>query len=106
MPPSIPSAKLKCEEIQLLTNYSSPPHNSFWETFPKRDIPVSAQTPVDIDMFEGLIEQVKPKFTIHQILRAKNAFLFSDPGPQHFKLKNYHPFSVKMFPLQQNMVSW
>ena len=98
MPPSIPSAKLKCEEIQLLTNYSSPPHNSFWETFPKRDIPVSAQTPVDIDMFEGLIEQVKPKFTIHQILRAKKCISFLRSGAPAFQIKELPPIFCKNVP--------
>ena len=98
MPSSIPSAKLKCEEIQLLTDYSSPPHNSFWETFPKRDIPVSAQTPVDIDMFEGLIEQVKPKFTIHQILRAKKCISFLRSGAPAFQIKELPPIFCKNVP--------
>ena len=98
MPSSIPSAKLKCEEIQLLADYSSPPNNSFWETFPKRDIPVSAQTPVDIDMFEGLIEQVKPKFTIHQILRAKKCISFLRSGAPAFQIKELPPIFCKNVP--------
>ena len=96
--PPIPSAKLKCEEIQILTDYSSPPHNSFWETFPKRDIPVFAQTPVDIDVFEGLIEQVKTKLTIHQILRAKKCISFLRSGAPAFHIKELPPIFCKNVP--------
>ena len=75
-----------------------PPHNSFWETFPKRGIPASAQTPVDIDVFEGLIEQVKPKFTVHQILRAKKCISFLRSRAPAFQIKELPPIFCENVP--------
>lgn len=49
-------------------------------------------------MFEGLIEQVKTKLTIHQILRAKKCISYLRSGAPAFQIKELPPIFCKNVP--------
>ena len=50
---------VKNHEIPKLGSYSEIPDSSFWDNFPKKELPLVAETSVNVDTFEEEIENVK-----------------------------------------------
>ena len=50
---------VKNHEIPKLGSYSEIPDSSFWDNFPKKELPLVAETLVNVDTFEEEIENVK-----------------------------------------------
>ena len=68
---SVSVSAVKNLEIPRLVNYNECPDNSFWEKFPKRDLPLVAETTVNVNAFEEEIEHVKNSMTSTELRRAK-----------------------------------
>jgi hypothetical protein len=58
-------------EIPTLDSYSSSAPDSFWEKFPKNDLPSQVQTKINTEVLEEKIEMAKDKMLPHQFARAK-----------------------------------
>ena len=61
---------VKNHEIPKLDNYVEIPDSSFWEKFPKRELPLVVETTVNIDAFAEEIESVKKFMTETEQKRA------------------------------------
>ena len=61
---------IKNSEIPKLDNYVSDPDRKFWEFFPKKEMPKSAETIIDIDMLERKIVEARSGMTASEYRRA------------------------------------
>ena len=61
---------LKNVDIPRLDSYMCEPDEDFWNYFPKKDLPKSAETTIDIKAFEKKIEEVRSKMTASEVRRA------------------------------------
>ncbi len=69
----IPLGKRKNTEIETLKNYHSEPNPSFWQNFPKSDLPTKPNTDINITQFEKLYFETKDMMTECQKSRAERA---------------------------------
>ena len=79
---------LKCPEIPSLESYEKDPGDDFWSIFPSKQIPSKAETPIDVDVLEGLVRKVKDKLTCHQMLRANKCIRFLRQGAPSYQRKS------------------
>ena len=61
---------LKNVDIPRLDSYMWEPDEDFRNYFPKKDLPKSAETTIDIKAFEKKIEEVRSKMTASEVRRA------------------------------------
>ena len=82
--PDEASAKLcalKNSEIPILEDYECLPDKSFWDNFPKRELPESASTRVNVAVFREYVEKTKDSMTKSEAIRAdKTLDCLSDGG--------------------------
>ena len=71
--PHLVLAPRKHPNIPLLSSYKFPPPPSFWENFPKCDLPTRPQSQVQPQVIESYLQQVQGKLTVHQLVRARLA---------------------------------
>ena len=71
--PHLVLAPRKHPNIPLLSSYKFPPPPSFWENFPKCDLPTRPQSQVQPQVIESYLQQVQEKLTVHQLVRARLA---------------------------------
>ncbi len=66
----------KKPEISALINYEDFPNNSFWEFFPKADLPKLAVTKVNASVIDISLEENYKLLTDSQKIRVKRAIEF------------------------------
>ena len=69
--PLIKEPLLKNPEIPQLQDYRLVPEKQFWERFPKKALPVKAETEVLTEVFEELINKASCKMTACELRRAR-----------------------------------
>ena len=62
---------LKNPEVPQLENYRLVPDEKFWESFPKKDLPVKVETEVLTEVFEDLINKASCRMTASELRRAR-----------------------------------
>ena len=67
---SPPAFSKKWQQIEVLSDYRSFPHPSFWDNFPQRHLPLRPHTTVKYKELKQLILANKSKLTRHQLKRA------------------------------------
>jgi hypothetical protein len=89
-------------EVPTLSSYSSNAPESFWEKFPKSELPSKVQTKINTEVLDEKIEKAKGKMLPHQFARAKKALSFLRYGaPAYQKLSlpgckvSYTPSTVE-----------
>lgn len=75
----------KWPNIPVLLDYSKPADSSFWLNFPKKDLPSTAETKIDVQRLEELIEASKQQMTIHQYERSRKALDYLTHGAPSFQ---------------------
>ena len=73
---TVKKSELKNPEIPLLSDYSKSADESFWSKFPRRELPESATTRVNIAKLEERVENAKSKMSETEYKRARK--LLSD----------------------------
>ncbi len=80
-------AELKWSEIPILEDCRKIPSPSFWEKFPKRDLPVVPETKIDTGKLEGKVTELSEKLSTFQFERARRAINFLKYGAPAFQKK-------------------
>ena len=80
-------AELKWKNIPILEDYRKIPGPSFWEKFPKKDLPVIPETKIDTGKMEGKVSDLSEKLSTFQFERAKRAINFLKYGAPAFQKK-------------------
>jgi hypothetical protein len=81
---------LKWPEIPALEDYKISPNPSFWEKFPKKDLPISAETEINVRALEEKVIALRSSMTIHQFERSMKAVDYLKNGAPAFQ-KNTLP---------------
>jgi hypothetical protein len=81
-------AELKWKDIPILEDYRKVPGPSFWEKFPKRDLPVVPETKIDTGKLEGKVSELSEKLSTFQFERARRAINFLKYGAPAFRKKD------------------
>ncbi len=64
----------KCPSIKVLENYSRPAPNSFWRSFPKKDLNRGGGSKLNLARLESKVAKVWGKMTAKEKKIAENAF--------------------------------
>ena len=91
---SVSVSAVKNLEIPRLVNYNECPDNSFWEKFPKRDLPLVAETTVNVNAFEEEIELVKNFMTSTELRRAGKVIEDLRQGAEAFQKTELPPVNT------------
>jgi len=76
----------KWPNIPVLKDYSVDPGEEYWKVFPSRPMPTKAESSIDADKLEVMVEDRKHKMTNHEYTRALKAIEFLRNGaPSHQK---------------------
>jgi hypothetical protein len=62
--------------VPNLSSYSSNAPKSFWDSFPKNDLPEKIETKLNTEVSEGNIEKAKNNMLPHQFAKAQKALSF------------------------------
>ena len=96
--PDEASAKLcalKNSEIPILEDYECLPDKSFWDNFPKRELPESASTRVNVAVFREYVEKTKDSMTKSEAIRADKTLDCLSDGGGPSRRENYPPWLAK-----------
>ena len=63
----------KRQDIPILQSYVGDPGSSFWSLFPKRDVPVSVASRIDVTALRKALWSVRRSFTCHMWRRGMSA---------------------------------
>jgi hypothetical protein len=86
----------KCKwDLPVLKDYSVIPDSSFWEKFPKRALPKSPETKINVSELEKKVHSFSDKMTCHQFARAKKAIDYLRFGAPSFQRNNLPACFVK-----------
>jgi hypothetical protein len=85
----------KWPNLPVLKDYSSPPSEDFWKTFPSRPLPVTAETSIDICELQNEIEKKKAKMTSHQYERCQRTVSYLKEGAPSFQMNELPGCHVK-----------
>jgi hypothetical protein len=70
-PAAVP--ELKWSNIPILNDYRVIPDESFWKDFPKRDLPSTAETKINVENLEEKVNSLSGKLYSSQFERARRA---------------------------------
>ena len=86
----VKTSDLKNPEIPILSDYSEGADKSFWDKFPKRELPNKATTKVNIDKLKQRVEKAKPSMSATELKRANKVIsdLTFGAFPDKVKRKN------------------
>jgi hypothetical protein len=104
----------KNPEVPILTDYASAPPVSFWQYIPFRQLPMQAQTPVDVSVFRHYVTQALPTWPFFKRVRAMKALDQLEHGAQAALVNvlhtNFSPNMRSAFDhgpfITDNIVSW
>jgi hypothetical protein len=77
--------KSKWSHIPVLNDYSKAPDPSFWSNFPKKELPVTPETNIDIVKLEARVTKYMKQMTIHQAERSLKAVQYLKEGAPSFQ---------------------
>jgi hypothetical protein len=77
--------KLKWPSIPALDDYSKAPDDSFWDQFPKKELPSIPETSINISRMEEMVCEFKSKMTIHEHERCMKAIDYLKNGAPAFQ---------------------
>jgi hypothetical protein len=72
--------ELKNKNIPLLKDYESKPEKAFWDCFPKKEIPVAAETVVEAEVIQQELEKNRKFLITSEIQRGDRAVEFLKNG--------------------------
>ncbi len=85
----------KNAEIPKLERYDVPPDPSFWEHFPKRELPTRPLTRVNHRNLKLLLDKCRSKLTRTQIRRAEKAISDLKTGADSYQLSDLPPMTAQ-----------
>ena len=86
---------IKNPEIPTLERYDGIASDSFWEKFPKKDIPFRAETKVNVTSLKKKILPAKNKMSRTEFNRAKRLIKNLQNGAESFQRSPLPPISTK-----------
>ncbi len=81
---------LKWPNIPTLKDYGTPPKATFWDNFPNKDLPIIAETDINVSLLEEKVKALKASMTDHQFERSMKAVDYLKNGAPAFQ-KNILP---------------
>ena len=93
--PAIPEPEIKNLEIPELESYEKVPGESFWKSFPKRELPDKVTTRVNIMALRRRISAVKNKMSRTELNRAKRVLRNLRQGASAFQKSELPPISTR-----------
>lgn len=78
--PTRPESKLKCPEIPLLQCYRTPPAESFWDKFPKNDLPDKVVTHIKVEALAKELQKASPFLLLSEKFRGHKTIFFLGHG--------------------------
>ena len=85
----------KNAEIPKLDRYDVPPDPSFWDNFPKRELPTRPQTRVNHRNLKLLLDKCRSRLTRAQIRRAEKAISDLRTGADSYQLSDLPPMTAQ-----------
>ena len=86
---------LKNPEIPVLSDYNQPANKSFWEKFPRKELPSKPTTKVDFELLDNIIDNKTNFLTTSVWARAKKAVDHFKHGGPSYQLKKLPACTVK-----------
>ena len=77
--------EVKNPEIPVLENYDTIPGDSFWRSFPKRELPERVETRVNVLALKKRIWKAKETMMKSEFTRAKKVLKHLQFGASHFR---------------------
>ena len=85
---------IKNPEVQRLHNYEEIPDESFWDSFPKFDMPLQAETSVNIAVLEEKINSVRSQMTDAERKRAEKVVMDLKEGANAYQKSDLPPINT------------
>ena len=83
--------EFKNKEVPILDSYEVPPDQSFWDKFPRRELPDSASTRVNVEALKKHVKLTREKMTVSELKRAEKTLTDLSEGAGAFQVKNLPP---------------
>ena len=90
-----PSSVLKNKELVQLNNYYVSPPASFWNSFPKCELPLSAKSQIVVRDLENMLLAKKDRLTTSSFLRGKKTVENLKNGANSFQSSKLPPCFVQ-----------
>ena len=87
--------EIKNPEIQALEDYEIIPGESFWSSFPRRELPVKVETRVNILALKRRIWKSKDKMMKSELVRAKKILKHLQFGAESLQIAELPPVTCK-----------
>ena len=87
--------KKELADIPTLDNYSKPPDESFWSSFPTRQLPKKPETVINVDNLEIAINEAAGVMTKSELRRARRVVYDLKNGADAYQKTKLPPCSVK-----------
>ena len=84
------SLERKYPDIPILEDYSKVPNKSFWDNFPKRDLPRKPKTKINVKNLRKLIEESKSLLTRTELRRANRVVYDLITVQKPTRSRSYH----------------
>jgi len=105
---------LKWQHIPALKDYTVNPDPSFWKNFPRNDLPLRAETGMDVKKLEEKVRSFREKMTEHQYDRSMKAVDYLKNGAPAFQKVDLPGCFVKNAPstlkhgreITDNIATW
>ena len=86
---------IKNPELPVLDSYEGVANDSFWEKFPKKDLPLQAETKVNVTSLKKKILSAKNKMSRTEFNRAKRLLRNLQSGAESFQRSSLPPISTR-----------
>ena len=86
---------IKNPEIPVLKKYDGIASDTFWEKFPKKDLPLKAETKVNVTSLKKKILSAKSKMSRTEFNRAKRLLRNLQNGAESFQRSPLPPISTR-----------
>ncbi len=87
----------KFDSLPILSNYRASPDDSFWENFPKRDLPRKPSTRINSKNLIKLIEENKHDMSIAELKRAYKTVHDIKEGAEAYQMSELPPIMVENY---------
>ena len=87
--------EIKNPELPVLDSYNGVANESFWEKFPKKDLPLLAETKVNVTSLKKKIQSAKNKMSRTEFNRAKRLLRNLQHGADAFQRSPLPPISTR-----------
>jgi len=94
-PEAIPSLpELKYKNIPILQDYTQVPDKSFWDNFPKRDLPSRPETRINADILEQKVNDLSAVLSGPEKRRARKVIRDLREGADAYQMKKLPPLTT------------